>query len=142
MRVTRALLATISSLLIINLAIYPATGNGVTSSYDGEAKSGRSIHPDCLDHPQPRLCTRVIEELTEELGRFNEAFNPPDLDQLATFYHEDAVLYVGSTGRFFRGRDEIRNEFFAPFVAAFDSATVDTSAFRFQVLRTPISSRL
>ena len=93
-----------------------------------------TIHPDCLDHHEPRLCTRVVEELTEELGVFNEAFNPPDADQLAAFYHEDAILFVGSAGRFFRGRDEIRNEFFAPLVAGVSHAVVDVSAFRFQVI--------
>lgn len=92
------------------------------------------IHPDCLDHQEPRLCTRVVEELVEELDRFNEAFNPPDADQLAAFYHEDAILFVGSTGRFFRGRDEIRNEFFAPLVAGISQAVVDVSAFRFRVI--------
>jgi len=46
-----------------------------------------AIHPDCLDHPQPQLCSRVAEELTEELGRFNEAFNPP-LPQTLTWVRQ------------------------------------------------------
>jgi uncharacterized protein (TIGR02246 family) len=92
------------------------------------------IHPDCLDHHEPRLCARVVEELVAELDGFNEAFNPPDADQLAAFYHEDAILFVGSTGRFFRGREEIRNEFFAPLVAGISQAVVDVSAFRFRVV--------
>ena len=92
-----------------------------------------TIHPDCLDHREPRLCTRVVEELTEELGRFNEAFSLPDANQLAAFYHEDAILFVGSSGRFFRGRDEIRNDFFVPLVAGINSAAVDISAFHYRV---------
>ena len=90
------------------------------------------IHVDCLDHDQPQLCTRVVEELTAELGRFNEAFNPPDLDRLATFYHEDAVVF--SRGRFFVGREEIRNELLRPLVANITGASVDISAFHFQVI--------
>ena len=109
--------------------------DGPPAPLAGTGSSGSGpIHPDCLDHQHPRLCTRVVEELTEELGRFNEAFNPPDADQLAAFYHEDAILFVGSTGRFFRGQDEIRNEFFAPLVADVSQAAVDMSAFHFQVI--------
>jgi ketosteroid isomerase-like protein len=108
--------------------------NGGAESLDGGEASAGPIHPDCLDHYQPRMCTRVVEELTEELGRFNEAFSPPDIDRLAAFYHEDAILFVGSTGRFFRGQDEIRDEFFAPLAAGVENAVVDLSAFRFQVI--------
>jgi ketosteroid isomerase-like protein len=108
--------------------------NGGVESLDGDRAGAGPVHPDCLDHHQPRLCTRVVEELAEELGKFNEAFNPPDADQLAAFYHEDAILFVGSTGRFFRGHDEIRDEFFAPLVADLESAVVDLSVFHFQVI--------
>ena len=107
---------------------------GVELLADDEEVRAGFLRPDCFDHPQPRLCTRVVEELTEELERFNEAFNPPDADQLAAFYHEDAILFVGSTGRFFRGHDEIRDEFFAPLVADLESAVVDLSEFRFRVI--------
>jgi ketosteroid isomerase-like protein len=95
--------------------------------------SGDAIHPDCLDHHEPRLCTRLVEELTAELGRLNEAFGTRDAGQLAAFYREDAILYVGSAGRFFRGRAEIESGFFAPLVATINSATVDLSAFHFRV---------
>src|SRR6185295_11639340 len=99
------------------------------------ASSGAgAIHPDCVDNHQPQVCTRVVEDLLAELGAFNAAFNPPDADRLAAFYHEDAILFVGSAGRFFRGHDEIRDEFFAPLVAGITGATVDISAFHFQVI--------
>ena len=137
----KVLLSTIGVILMIALAISFMTERGLAEvrpqadTFDKQASAhGGSLHPDCLDHHQPRLCTRVVEELTEELGRFNEAFASPDPNQLAAFYHEDAILYVGSTGRFFRGRDEIRNDFFAPLVAGINSATVDISAFHFQVI--------
>jgi len=123
MRNRKTLYATAGTILVIILAI-------PTSAESAPA----DIHPDCLDHQQPQLCSRVVEELTAELGTFNEVFSHPDADQLAAFYHEDAILFVGSTGRFFRGRDEIRDEFFAPLVAGIASATVDGSAFHFQVI--------
>jgi ketosteroid isomerase-like protein len=116
--------ATAGVILLLTLAM-PGTANSASAG---------PIHPDCLDHQQPRLCTRVVEELTEELGSFNAAFSHPDADRLAAFYHEDAILFVGSTGRFFRGRDEIRDEFFAPLVAGIENAFVDPAAFRFQVI--------
>jgi ketosteroid isomerase-like protein len=100
---------------------------------DGQGSDG-PVHPDCVDHRQPRLCGRVVEELARELDLFNGAFDPPDVDQLAAFYHDDAILFVDSVGRFFRGRDAIRNEFFAPLAAQIDHATVDLSAFNYRVI--------
>ena len=117
----KILIATFGLALLIILTVPPAT----------KSEAG-SIHPDCVDHDQPQLCTRVVEELIAELGRFNEAFNPPDLDRLATFFHEDAIVFSG--GRFFAGREEIRNELLTPLVAGITGATVDISAFRFQVI--------
>lgn len=127
----RILIATFGMALLIVLA--------ATSKVNSEAelpgvvrKPEASIHVDCLDHDQPQLCARVVEELIAELSRFNEAFNPPDLDRLAAFYHQDAVVFSG--GRFFVGREEIRTELLAPLVAGITGATVDISAFRFQVI--------
>jgi hypothetical protein len=102
--------STVGLILTMILATPGTASSELTEPLAGETEAGAGpIHPDCLDHRQPRICTRVVEELIEELGRFNEAFNPPDADQLAAFYHEDAILFVGSTGRFFRGHDEIRD---------------------------------
>jgi len=135
MRLTRGPFAAFGVMFMMTLAL-PDTAHGEPRQpLDGATQAGAvSIHPDCRDHHQPQLCTRVVEELTQELGRFNAAFNPPDADQLAAFYHRDAILFVGSTGRFFRGHDEIRDEFFAPLVADLESAVVDISAFHFQVI--------
>jgi hypothetical protein len=129
----RILLSTVGLVLMIALAIQPtATARSQADPLDGAGKA-EIIHPDCLDDHQPRQCTRLVNELTAELERFNEVFADPDPDKLATFYHEDAILYVVSSGRFFRGRSEIRNDFFVPIVAGIKSATGDISAFRFQV---------
>ena len=68
------------------------------------------------------------------MDRFNDAFASPDADELAAFFHEEAILFVNSTGRFFRGRDEIRDDFFAPLVAGILDARVDISAFHFRVI--------
>ena len=124
----RILIATFGMALTIVLA---ATSK-VNSEVQPIGGARRSIHADCIDHAQPKLCTRVVEELITELDRFNEAFNPPDLDRLATFYHQDAVVFAG--GRFFVGREEIRNELLTPLVSGITGATVDISAFRFQVI--------
>ena len=92
----------------------------VTSAVHSEAEpSGLrrpDVHIDCLDHNQPRLCTRVVDELLADLGRFNDAFNPPNLDRLAKFFHEDPLVF--SNGRLFDGRHEIRTELLTPLVAA------------------------
>ena len=114
------LITTLGVALLIILAVPPSI------------KSQGSIHVDCLDHDQPQLCTRVVEELIENMGHFNEAFNPPNLDRLALFFHEDAVVF--SNGRFFVGREQIRNELLTPLVAGVAGATVDISAFHFQVI--------
>ncbi len=124
-------LALLTALTII-LAV-PSMITGKTSEpFVGAKSPAATIHVDCLDHAQPQLCTRVVEELIAELHRFNEAFNPPNVDRLAAFYHPDAVVF--SRGRFFVGRDEIRNELLTPLVANITGATVDISAFRFQVI--------
>lgn len=129
----RILISTFGMVLMIVLAMAHAASSGLIEPFDAEAKNRPgSIHADCANHDQPRLCDRVVEELIAELGRFNEAFNPPDLDRLAAFFHEDAVVF--SAGRFFVGRDEIRNELLTPLVAGIIGATVDISAFRFQVI--------
>src|SRR5262249_33854231 len=96
--------------------------------------SGGDIHPDCANHHAPRLCNRVVEELTSELDRLNDAFGSTNADELAAFYHDDAILFVDSVGRFFRGHDEIRNDFFAPLVTGILDAKVDISAFHFRVI--------
>jgi ketosteroid isomerase-like protein len=129
---TRVLFATVGVMLMITLALPPTASTEAAEPLTAASR----IHPDCQDHHEPRLCTRMVEELTAELGRFNEVFSHPDADQLADFYHEDAILYVGSAGRFFRGRDEIMNDFFAPLVAGINSATVDIAAFHFRVVST------
>jgi ketosteroid isomerase-like protein len=117
---------------MIILAVPPTITGEASERFVGAKSRAATIHVDCLDHGRPQLCTRVVEELIAELGRFNEAFNPPDLDRLAAFYHRDAVVFSG--GRFFVGRDQIRNELLTPLVANITGATVDISAFRFQVI--------
>lgn len=109
----RVLLLTIGLTLMTLPAAPHAASSRVIKPFDDTANThASSIHIDCMDHPQPQLCIRLVEELITELGRFNEAFSTPDLDELAAFFHEDAILFVDTTGRFFRGRDEIRNDFF------------------------------
>src|SRR5262245_15864011 len=97
----KILITTFAIALMIVLTVPPAINGEVSKPFVGGKSRAGSIHADCLDHDQPQLCTQVVEELTAELGRFNEAFNPPDLDRLASFYHEDAVVF--SRGRFFAG---------------------------------------
>jgi hypothetical protein len=90
----------LGALLLTTLAMPVTADSGRLAPLDGEGKAGADpIHADCLDHHQPRLCTRVIQELTEELGRFNEAFNPPDVDELAAFYHEAAPFHWYTRGQ-------------------------------------------
>jgi len=79
-------------ILIATFGMALITVPAVTSQPDSRAElSGdvrrSEVHVDCLKHDQPQLCTRVVEELITELGHFNDAFNPPNLDGLTTFYH-------------------------------------------------------
>ncbi len=135
MMLRRTLLATLRVMLMIALGLSLTVSSGLAEPPDGTARGGfGSIHADCLEHRLPRFCSHIIAEILEELDRFNGFFAAPDADRLAEFYHEDAILFVGSTGRFFRGREAIRNEFFVPLVAEIIQATVDVTAFRFQVL--------
>lgn len=127
----RILIATFGMALISALAVTSKANSAAQPSVD-ISRPEASIHVDCLDHDQPRLCSRVVEELIADLGHFNEAFSPPNLDRLAKFFHEDAVVF--SNGRFFVGRDEITNDFFAPLVTGILNATVDISAFHFRVI--------
>ena len=122
-------IATFGMALMIVLAKPPIVNVEASKPFPGG-----DIHPDCADHHKPQLCSRVVHELTAELDRFNDAFASGSADELAAFFHEDAILFVGSTGRFFRGRDEIRNDFFVPLVADILDAEVDISAFHFRVM--------
>lgn len=121
-------------MVLTMLGLSLTTRSGAAEPSESDAKHGGPLHPDCLDHQQPRFCTRIVAELLERLEQFNEAFAAPQAEQLATFYHEEAILFVGSTGRFFRGREAIRDEFFTPFIVDLASANVDLTAFHFQVL--------
>jgi ketosteroid isomerase-like protein len=103
---------------------------GVTAAASSESPG--PIPADCSDNPLPSVCGRVVAQIQAELNDFNRAFNPPNPDTLAAFYHEQAILYVHGTA--YRGKTEIRNGFFVPFANTFSSGTVDTSAFRYQVI--------
>lgn|GEM_PF-6683760 len=136
----RTLPTRLVSVLLLTSVISPAAGrNAARASYRNRAagaaaRVAKGVHPDCQDNHEPRLCTRVVAELRAELDRFNEAFSAPDAARLAAFYHPKAILYDNSIGRFFRGRDEIRDDYFAPLVTLISSATVDASAFHYQVV--------
>jgi hypothetical protein len=92
------------------------------------------VHPDCADNQSPHVCTEVIAELKAELALFNQDFNPPNLEEIVKFYDKNVIHYVGSAGRWFRGRDDLRNNFFAPFVAQVASASLDFSPYHFRVI--------
>ena len=76
----------------------------------------------------------IIAEITTVLDGFNRHFNPPNIDEIVKYYHRDVIHYVANAGRFYRGRDELRAEFFAPFVAGVAWARLDFSPMRFQVV--------
>ena len=112
----KGLLISTVSLVLIGLAATSTTRGGVRPHETATAMGptvtadAGAIHSDCLDDSTPRLCGCVDEELTAELERFNEAFATLGPDQLAAFYHQDAMLFVGGTSRFFRdaGRSSSR----------------------------------
>jgi hypothetical protein len=92
------------------------------------------IHPDCVDNSTPRICSAIVAELKGELALFNRDFNPPNVGEIVKFYHPQVVHYVSSIGRWFRGRDDLRNNFFVPFAANIASASLDFSPYHYQVI--------
>jgi hypothetical protein len=93
----------------------------------------RPIHPDCTNNPHPELCTEMVNDLLTELGKFNEAFISPNLQEAADYYHPRAILYTAATN-FLIGRESIKNTLLAPLFAAIRTASVDFHKFHFSVI--------
>ena len=62
------------------------------------------------------------EKIAEVLERFVAGFNSNDLDDVMTFFSDDAV-YLPGDGSEFRGRDAIRQAFLPQFSGAFGAMT-------------------
>ncbi len=54
--------------LMIILAVLPTITGKASEPFVGAKSRSATIHADCLDHGQPQLCTRVIEELIADGG--------------------------------------------------------------------------
>jgi hypothetical protein len=114
-----------------SLAAEPARFEALSSALNTDSPS---IHPDCADSKHPQKCTKIVNQIQEELALFNQAFNPPNLDEIVKFYHPEVIHYISSTGRFYRGRTQLRNEFIAPFLGVVSNAELDFSPFHFRVV--------
>jgi hypothetical protein len=94
----------------------------------------RPVHPDCTDNPNPQMCTETITELRSELDQFNQFLNPPNVDEIMKFYHEDVIHYISAAGIWIRGRQQLRNLFWAPFSALITGGSFDWSPYHYQVI--------
>ena len=117
----RAQLA-VAGLLFLLVAVGPARA------------SGPDIHPDCVNNPEPVLCTHMVHELIEELVNFNQAFINPDPVAAASFYHPRAIAYSGAFGVFFIGRESILNDALIPLLADIRTIALGFQDFHFSVI--------
>ncbi|HXU29453.1 MAG TPA: nuclear transport factor 2 family protein [Thermoanaerobaculia bacterium] len=81
-----------------------------------------------------RHCSDVVGEVQATLAGFNQDLDPPNLDELVKYYHPDVVHYVSSLGVWFVGRDDLRDNYFAPFVATVSMASLDFSVLQYHVV--------
>ncbi len=130
MVVRRTVQVTGSALLVFRLLI----GLGKMQPALADDHSKTATHPDCMGNRDPKGCTEVIMEIKAEFECFNQAFDPPNLDEIAKFYHPQVVHYISAINFWFRGREEFRNNFLAPFVGSVAKAKLDFSPYRFQVI--------
>ncbi len=93
-----------------------------------------TIDPNCVDNASPHVCTEVVAEVKAELNLYNQALNPVNVDEIMKFYHPQLIHYVSTIGRWFRGRDDFRNNFIAPWAQAMDRVTLDLSQFHYRVV--------
>ena len=94
----------------------------------------RQIDPDCMDNASPHVCTEVVAEIKDELNRYNQALNPVNVDEVMKFYHPQLIHYVSAMGRWFRGRDDFRDNFIAPWAQSMTSVALDLSQFHYRVV--------
>jgi hypothetical protein len=93
-----------------------------------------NIHPDCVNNPNPILCTHMVYELVEELNSFNLAFVDPNPVEAASFYHPRAIAYSGGFGVFFIGRESILDDALVPLLANIQSISLGVQDFHFSVI--------
>jgi hypothetical protein len=124
-----------STLSVRALAAFAAMGliSMTVGVVHTRADDRRASHADCQASPYPSICNNMIDQLVGELNAFNAVLRSPDARELTAFYHPQAVLYVGSLGRFYVGREDILNNYFVPLAAAFASGSIDFTALHFSV---------
>ncbi len=122
----------LSAVLALTLLLGPSTVQA-DDPFDREEHlfEVAAIHPDCADHPRPRMCTAVVLKLQEELNLFRQAFLSPTPDLLTSFHHPLGTYFLTTT--FVRGKNEIR-ALYTQLLSTIVSADLDTSTFRFQVI--------
>lgn len=118
--------------LLVSTAALLLAG-GLCSAEDDDHRN-LTIHPDCMQNPNPYLCTDMVTELLAELAAFNDAFIVPNATEAAAFYHQRATLYTSANNTFYIGHSDILSLFFVPFVAALKTASVDFRPFHFSVI--------
>jgi hypothetical protein len=55
-------------------------------------------------------------------------------DEIVTFCHEKVIHYISAAGIWVRGRQQLRNVFWAPFAALITGGSLDWSPYHYQVL--------
>jgi ketosteroid isomerase-like protein len=115
-------------------AAFAAAFVGATLLGGSEAKAFEYVHPDCVDNPQPEMCTNVVETILVELEDWSVALLDGNIDEISDFYVDPGAV-VFNLGAFYRGKDAYRSGFLFPmFSYQVSGAYFDFSATRFQVL--------
>lgn len=94
--------------------------------------SATTIHPDCTDNARPKMCTVMVNKMTNELAQLRSAFAALNVNQIASFFHPQCMLNV--SGQYLRGRQEVINNSLTPFISISAAIDFGASAYRFQVV--------
>lgn len=119
--------------IILSAAV--AFGLALAAGMGGhEASASQAIHQDCVDSPQPILCTHDIEALELEVGEMVQAYAVGDIDAIMSFHSSPGLVYkIFDT--FHRGAASYEGDVLRLFFEQVgDSIGLDLSELRYQMI--------
>jgi ketosteroid isomerase-like protein len=96
------------------------------------AVASGSVHPDCIDNPNPGQCDQIVAEMQEVLADYIQAHSDGDVEAMMSYFTPGVV--IGSWGQFYRGHASYRDDFLVPLMSTINSAELYMSPMRFQVI--------